>query len=104
MLFIRNYLTKDLVEELDLFLYELQGDQWVIVEKNWEKIRDNLVSSMTNFGSPVIMVEDGDYRRNSELYLKHYFEGQETRSAICRTHSAPHLQPLGPSSASGNHL
>jgi stage V sporulation protein R len=75
--FLRNYLTRDLIEELDLYLYKREGDQWVVVEKDWTKIRDMLVASMTNFGVPYIVVEDGDYRRSGELYLKHYFEGQE---------------------------
>jgi stage V sporulation protein R len=75
--FLRNYLTRDLVEELDLYLYKREGDQWVVVEKDWTKIRDMLVATMTNFGVPYIVVEDGDYRRNGELYLKHYYEGQE---------------------------
>ncbi len=75
--FLRNYLTKELVNDLDLYIYKREGDQWVIVEKDWQKIRDMLVSSMTNFGAPYIVVEDGDYRRNRELYLKHCHEGQE---------------------------
>ena len=75
--FLRNYLTKDLVEELDLYLYRLEDDHWVIVEKDWQVVRDTILSSMTNFGQPYIVVEDGDYRRNRELYLKHCFEGQE---------------------------
>lgn len=74
--FIRNYLTKELVEELDLFLYEEREGQLVVVEKNWEKIRDMLVNSMTNQGYPYIMVEDGDYHGNMELYLKHYYDGR----------------------------
>ncbi|MBN9391486.1 MAG: SpoVR family protein [Chloroflexi bacterium] len=72
--FLRNYLTKELVEDLDLYLYEKKDNQWVIVEKDWEKVRDGLVASMTNFGDPYIMVEDADYKQNRELYLKHYFE------------------------------
>lgn len=75
--FLRNYLTKELVDELDLYIYKREGDQWVIVEKDWKKIRDMLVASMTNFGVPYIVVDDGDYRRNGELYLKHLYEGQE---------------------------
>jgi len=75
--FLRNYLTKELVEELDLYLYRLEDDQWVIVEKDWEVVRNTILSSMTNFGQPYIVVEDGDYRRSRELYLKHAFEGQE---------------------------
>ena len=54
-----------------------EGDEWVIVEKNWEKVRDGIVASMTNFGYPYIMVEDADFNRNRELYLRHHFEGQE---------------------------
>ena len=75
--FLRNYLTEELVEDLDLYLYSRQGDQWVIVEKDWEKVRDTLVRALTNFGQPYIVVEDGDYNGNGELFLRHCFEGQE---------------------------
>jgi stage V sporulation protein R len=73
--FLRNYLTQELIEELDMYVYEKRDNQWVITEKNWEKVRDRIVANMTNFGDPYIMVEDGDYKQNGELYLKHYFEG-----------------------------
>jgi stage V sporulation protein R len=75
--FLRNYLTKDLVEELDLYLYRLEGDRWVIVEKDWEVVRDTILAGMTNFGQPYIVVEDADYRRGRELYLRHCHEGQD---------------------------
>jgi len=75
--FLRNYLTKDLVEELDLYLYRLEDDTWVIVEKDWEVVRDTILTSLTNFGQPYIVVEDGDHHRNRGLRLKHCFEGQE---------------------------
>ncbi|MBI2849088.1 MAG: SpoVR family protein [Chloroflexi bacterium] len=74
--FLRNYLTKELVEELDMYLYELEGDQWVVKEKDWEKVREALVNSMINQGFPYIVVEDGDFRHSRELYLKHYFDGR----------------------------
>jgi stage V sporulation protein R len=75
--FIRNYLTRDLVEELDLYVYELRDGEAVIVEKDWEKVRDILLQGMVNFGNPYIVVQDGDYRGNRELYLKHQHEGQD---------------------------
>jgi stage V sporulation protein R len=75
--FLRNYLTKELVDELDLYLYERHGNEWVIVEKDWEKVRDGLLNEMTNFGNPTILVEDGDYRRSRELYLVHRHEGRD---------------------------
>ncbi len=76
--FLRNYLTEELCEELDLFVYQLvDEEEWTITEKKWEKVRDQLVANMTNFGFPYIEVVDGDYDRNRELYLMHRFEGVE---------------------------
>jgi stage V sporulation protein R len=75
--FLRNYLTEELVRELDLYLYRKEGEEWVIVEKDWHKVRDGIVASMTNFGYPYLVITDADYHRNSELYIKHLFEGQE---------------------------
>ncbi|HLX41744.1 MAG TPA: SpoVR family protein, partial [Ktedonobacteraceae bacterium] len=75
--FLRNYLTKDLIKNLDLYLYKKEGDEWVIVEKDWRKVRDGIVASMTNFGYPYLVVDNGDYHGNRELYIKHLFEGQE---------------------------
>jgi stage V sporulation protein R len=76
--FLRNYLTEDLCEELDLFVYQLVDDEeWTVTEKKWERVRDQLVANMTNFGFPYIEVVDGDYDGNRELYLKHKYEGVE---------------------------
>ncbi|HEY3136016.1 MAG TPA: SpoVR family protein [Blastocatellia bacterium] len=76
--FLRNYLTEELCEELDLFVYQLvDEEEWTVTEKNWEKVRDQLVANMTNFGFPYIEVVDGDYDGNRELYLMHRYEGVE---------------------------
>ena len=76
--FLRNYLTEDLCEELDLFVYELvDEEEWTVTEKRWERVRDQLVANMTNFGFPFIEVADGDYDRNRELYLRHRYESAE---------------------------
>jgi stage V sporulation protein R len=65
------------VEECDLYIYRLERDQWVIVEKDHEKIRDALVASMTNFGHPRIVVADGDLNESGQLKLRHCWEGQD---------------------------
>ncbi|WP_085521612.1 SpoVR family protein [Tuberibacillus sp. Marseille-P3662] len=75
--FIRNYMNKDLVEREDLFLYEEQGDEYKITSKDWTEVRDQLVATRVNGGFPYIAVQDGDYLKNGELYLKHYYEGTE---------------------------
>jgi stage V sporulation protein R len=83
--FLRNYLTEELCEELDLFVYELvEDEEWTITEKRWERVRNQLVSNMTNFGFPYIEVLDGDYNGNSELYLRHAFETVELDSKYAR--------------------
>jgi stage V sporulation protein R len=83
--FLRNYLTEDLCEELDLYVYELIDEaEWTITEKRWERVRDQLVANLTNFGFPYIVVADGDYHGNRELYLKHSYEGAELDSAYAR--------------------
>jgi stage V sporulation protein R len=83
--FLRNYLTEELCEELDLFVYELVDDEeWTVTEKRWERVRDRLVSNMTNFGFPYIIVADGDYNNNRELYLKHQYEGAELDTTYAR--------------------
>jgi stage V sporulation protein R len=75
--FMRNFLSKEAVDELDLYLYEFEDGQWRVVEKDWEKVRDGIVKSLTTYGIPYIVVEDGDHQRSRELYLKHCFEGDE---------------------------
>jgi stage V sporulation protein R len=83
--FLRNYLTEELCEELDLFVYELvEEEEWTVTEKRWERVRDQLVSNMTNFGFPYIVVADGDYNGNRELFLKHQYEGAELDPAYAR--------------------
>ena len=75
--FLRNYLTKELVEREDLYLFQKQGREYKIVDKDWEHVRDQLVNMRVNGGFPYICVHDGDYMRNGELYLKHHYEGIE---------------------------
>lgn len=75
--FIRNYLTKDLVDKEDLYLFEKQGKDYRVTEKEFEKVREQLIAMRVNGGYPFIRVENGDYLRNGELYLIHGYEGTE---------------------------
>ena len=75
--FLRNYLTKDLIMREDMYLFQKQGRDYKIVDKDWERVRDHLVNIRINGGIPYITVMDGDYMRNGELYLRHHYEGIE---------------------------
>jgi stage V sporulation protein R len=82
--FLRKYLTAPLVERLDLYTYkkeEINGQEsWVVQSTDWEEVRDTMVDGMTNFGVPIIRVEDGDWHRRGELYLKHAHDGKDLDS------------------------
>lgn len=75
--FIRNYLTKELVMREDMYLFQKQGTDYKIVDKDWEIVRDQLCSSRVNGGFPYLVVTDGDYLKNGELYITHKYEGIE---------------------------
>lgn len=75
--FIRNYLTKDLVKKEDLYLFEKKNGNYEITDKDYENVRDQLVSMRVNGSFPYIVVENGDYMRLGELYLHHGYEGTE---------------------------
>ncbi|MGL4820493.1 MAG: SpoVR family protein [Bacilli bacterium] len=77
MSFIRNYLTEELVRDEDMYLFQKQGREYKVIDQQWEHVRDQLVSMRVNGGFPYLVVEDGDYNRNGELYIKHQFEGIE---------------------------
>lgn len=75
--FLRLYLTEQLVEDLDLFVFALEEDEWLVTDKAWERVRDALVESMTNFGQPYLTVQDADYNGTRELYLLHHHDGRD---------------------------
>ncbi|AHK48515.1 MULTISPECIES: SpoVR family protein [Bacillus amyloliquefaciens group] len=75
--FIRNYLTKDLVMREDLYLFQKQGRDYKVIDKEWKAVRDQLVNMRVNGGFPYLTVNDGDYLKNNELYIKHWYEGIE---------------------------
>ncbi len=48
--FIRNYLTKDLVMREDLYLFQKQGRDYKVIDKEWKAVRDQLVNMRVNGG------------------------------------------------------
>ena len=57
-----------------------------------------------NGGFPYITVEDGDYLRNGELYLKHYYEGIELDITLFRKCFTLYLSIMGKSRSFGNDI
>jgi stage V sporulation protein R len=75
--FIDAFLTEEFCERLKLYVYgyDSRAGKHVIVSRDWRKVKERLLFSLTNLGQPVILVVDANYGNRGELYLKHRYEG-----------------------------
>jgi len=73
--FVRNHLTRELVEELNLFSYRKVGSHWQVSETEWEKVRDDFVGRLVHSGNPRIVVLEREMDGKNCLILKHCHEG-----------------------------
>ena len=74
---VDKYLTEDFCDKHKMFKYNFdqQTGQWVISDRSFESIKNQLLENLANFGIPHILVYDGNYQNRGELYLKHHHEG-----------------------------
>jgi len=79
--FIDTFLTPEFCREHKMFSYAFhdQAGQYVIESREFQKIKQRLLYSLTNFGKPWIYVTDGNYRNRGELLLKHQHNGVDLR-------------------------
>ncbi len=75
--FIETFLTPDFCQKHQMFAfaYNDQSEQYIIESREFQKIKQRLLFSLTNFGKPWIFVVDGNYRNRGELLLKHEHNG-----------------------------
>jgi stage V sporulation protein R len=95
--FLRRFLTRELMDELNLFQHEKRGKERVITkvadEENWKDLRDTLIKNVGTASIPVIKVEDADFGRNRTLYLKHYHDGRDLQLEYAE-HTLKHVARL----------
>jgi stage V sporulation protein R len=95
--FVDEFLNREVVDDLELYLYEEfdQGShiELKVKETGWKKIKQLMVQSLMNWGIPRIMVMDGNYRNSSHLYLRHEFEGVPLEEEYCKK-TLEHLYTL----------
>jgi stage V sporulation protein R len=74
--FIDNYLTEDFCREQKLFAFAFnqKSGNYEITSREFQEIKQRLLFSLTNQGSPIIEVVDGNYDNKAELYLLHKWE------------------------------
>ncbi len=79
--FIDTFLTAEFCERQKLFSYrwnEKKG-RYEIEDRTGKKVKAQILSLLTNFGNPFIVVADANYRNRGELLLRHRHEGVDLR-------------------------
>ncbi|HEY7331303.1 MAG TPA: SpoVR family protein [Gemmataceae bacterium] len=79
--FIDTFLTPEFCVQHNMFTFawQEQAGGYFIESRDFEKIKQRLLFSLTNFGKPWIYVVDGNFRNRGELLLKHQHTGVELR-------------------------
>ena len=79
--FIDEFLTPEFVQQQKMFTYDYneKTNMYVISDRDFKKIKQKLLFSLTNFGQPRICVTDANFANKTELYLTHAHEGVDLR-------------------------
>jgi stage V sporulation protein R len=80
--FIDTFLTADFCREHGLFTYSYnyKTGQYEISDRDFKAIKQKFLFSLTNFGQPIIYVDDGNFKNRGELLLMHVHEGADLRT------------------------
>ncbi len=75
--FIDEFLTPEFVDRFKLYQYRMDPTtgRMVVVNRDFKKIKQQLLYMLTNHGRPHIYVVDGNYANRGELYLAHKHNG-----------------------------
>jgi stage V sporulation protein R len=84
--FIDEFLTLEFCIDQRLFTYGYSDkhQRWEIVEREFKKVKDKLLHMLTNFGQPIIAVEDGNHDNRGELLLVHKHDGVDLKMDYAR--------------------
>ena len=82
--FIDEFFTQEFCERMQLFTYKYnpRTGRFEIDTRDFEAIKQKLLSSLTNFGQPVIEVESDNFANRGELLLKHLHQGVDLDMAF----------------------
>jgi stage V sporulation protein R len=77
VMFIDAFMDQEFCERLQLYVYgyDTRSGRYVVVDRDWRKVKERFLFSLTNLGQPMVHVQDMNYGNRGELYLIHKFEG-----------------------------
>jgi stage V sporulation protein R len=84
--FLDEFLTADFcaAQRLFSFGYSRSRGRWEVQAREFAKVKERLLSLVTNCGQPVVTVEDGNHDNRGELLLHHHHEGADLRQDWAR--------------------
>lgn len=77
--FLSEFLTEDFCRQQKMFVYKYDKNEnkFVIDTTDFKQIKNQLLFQLSNFGQPIIWVENANFENRGELLLKHLHEGQD---------------------------
>ncbi|MCB9072568.1 MAG: SpoVR family protein [Bdellovibrionaceae bacterium] len=80
--FIDEFLTEEFCVDNKMFVYRFNNrtGQYEVDTRNFPAIKKQLLFQLTNFGQPIITVENANYKNRGELLLRHLYEGVEMQT------------------------
>jgi len=75
--FIDEFFTLEfcLEQKFYTFGFNERSGNWEIMSREFAKVKEQMLRSLTNRGQPFIYVEDGNFENRGELLLRHSHEG-----------------------------
>jgi stage V sporulation protein R len=79
--FLDEFLTEEFAIEQGLFTFEWseRRGSFEVMSREFQKVKQKLLSQLTNGGNPVIRVTHGNYENRGELLLEHKHNGIDLR-------------------------
>lgn len=76
---ISEFFTEDFCVKNKMFVYKFdqESKKFVVDTTNFKAIKNQLLFHMTNFGQPIISVENANHDNKGELLLSHLHEGMD---------------------------
>ncbi len=84
--FIDEFLTEDFCVANKMFVYKFnkRTGSYEVDTRDFPQIKRQLLFQLTNFGQPIIQVQDANFENRGELLLTHLFEGIEMQPDYMR--------------------
>lgn len=75
--FIDEFLSEDFCVRNKMFVYKMnkETNRFEVDTRDFKAIKAQLLFQMTNFGQPIIKIENANYKNAGELLLQHVHEG-----------------------------